>query len=246
MRFTVLGAVSVRCSGEERRPYRARTRGLLGYLMMHAGHSVSTGALIEALWGGAAPRTARGQVHSALTEIRGCLAGSGGVLTATPNSYRLVVPEGQLDVAVFEKSLRLAREAVRKGDDAAGAGLLVGALGLWAGEPFEGASGAYVEAARARLGEQRLCGVEDLAALRIRTGDPEDAVTVTGPLVDRYPLRERLRARHVAALYAAGCRAEALHGFRAYRAVLRDREGLDPGPEITRLAEGILRAQVSV
>ena len=43
------------------------------------------------------------------------------------------------------------------------------------------------------------------------------------------------------ALYRAGRQAEALEGFRSARAVLIDEVGVEPGPELRRLQEAVLR-----
>jgi tetratricopeptide (TPR) repeat protein len=60
--------------------------------------------------------------------------------------------------------------------------------------------------------------------------------------VQAYPLRERLRARLMTALYRGGRQAEALRSARDYRALLADQEGLDPGQEILDAETAILRA----
>jgi DNA-binding SARP family transcriptional activator len=52
-------------------------------------------------------------------------------------------------------------------------------------------------------------------------------------LVRRHPLRERLRAQLMLALYRCGRQADALATYRAGRRVLRDELGLEPGPRST-------------
>jgi predicted ATPase len=59
-------------------------------------------------------------------------------------------------------------------------------------------------------------------------------------LIDEHPLRERLRAQLMRALYRTGRQAEALEVYRATRAVLRDELGLDPSPELQELERAIL------
>ncbi|WP_345155435.1 ATP-binding protein, partial [Nonomuraea rubra] len=61
-----------------------------------------------------------------------------------------------------------------------------------------------------------------------------------GDLVDRHPLRERLRAVHMRALYRAGRQSEALVSFGELRERLADELGLDPGPELVALHQAIL------
>ncbi len=56
-----------------------------------------------------------------------------------------------------------------------------------------------------------------------------------------HPLRERLRAQLMLALYRSGRQAEALHAYRAARRELADELGLEPGEELRRLEQAILQ-----
>src|SRR5690606_41414000 len=69
------------------------------------------------------------------------------------------------------------------------------------------------------------------------SGEHASLVGELGELVSRHPLRERLRAAHMRALYQAGRQAEALESFRAFRALLAEEIGVDPGPELERRSE---------
>ena len=51
-------------------------------------------------------------------------------------------------------------------------------------------------------------------------------------LVDSEPLRERLRAQLMLALYRAGRQAEALEAYRAARRTLLAELGIEPGPSL--------------
>jgi DNA-binding SARP family transcriptional activator len=59
-------------------------------------------------------------------------------------------------------------------------------------------------------------------------------------LVSRYPLRERLRAAQLRALYRAGRQSEALGSYRELRERLAEELGLDPSPELAALQQAIL------
>ena len=67
----------------------------------------------------------------------------------------------------------------------------------------------------------------------------EVAGELTG-LVGEFPLRERLAALLMTALYRCGRRGEALAAYDATRRVLAAELGLDPGPELARLQVQVL------
>ena len=60
-------------------------------------------------------------------------------------------------------------------------------------------------------------------------------------LVAEEPLRERLHAQRMLALYRCGRQADALDAYRQARTALVEAIGVEPGPELRRLHEAILR-----
>ncbi len=65
-------------------------------------------------------------------------------------------------------------------------------------------------------------------------------------LVARHPLRERLRAQLMLALYRSGRQAEALELFRRTRETLVDELGIEPSPELQELERAILQHDPSL
>ena len=63
-------------------------------------------------------------------------------------------------------------------------------------------------------------------------------------LVGEYPYRERLWRQLMLALYRAERQADALAAYRRARAVLDEELGLEPGEELQRLEQAILRHEV--
>ena len=138
----------------------------------------------------------------------------------------MLEPES-LDAALFE---RLAAE-----------GRYRDALALWRGEPLhgvelEGPAAAEVE----RLGERRLAVLERRIEADLADGRDAELVAELQQLVATHPLRERLRAQLMLALYRAGRQADALAVYRDTRSFLSDELGLEPGEELRRLQQQML------
>jgi predicted ATPase/DNA-binding SARP family transcriptional activator len=155
----------------------------------------------------------------------------------TPGYALQVAPES-VDAGLFES---LIGRAQRTGDLGVRAELLRQALGLWRGAAYaEFADEPFAQAAVARLDEQRLVAMEELAETRLGLGEHGLLAAELAGLVAENPLRERLRAVHLRALYRAGRQNEALAGYGDLRRRLADDLGLDPGPELVALHQAIL------
>ena len=74
----------------------------------------------------------------------------------------------------------------------------------------------------------------------LRLGRHEALVPELGPLVQEHPLRERLAAHRMLALYRSGRQSDALEAYAQTRRLLNAELGLEPGPELQRLQHRIL------
>ncbi|GAA2429724.1 BTAD domain-containing putative transcriptional regulator [Streptomyces macrosporus] len=120
--------------------------------------------------------------------------------------------------------------------------LLSDALGLWRGEAFADFGDApFARAAIARLDEQRLTALEESAELRLELGEHDLPADELRDVVAEHPLRERLRAAHLPALYRAGRQGEALASYTDLRRRLAEELGVDPSARLTELHQAILR-----
>ena len=156
----------------------------------------------------------------------------------SPAGYELRVAPGQLDLHRFEALVEQARGTAPE----EAAGLLRRALAEWHGPPLVDVQDevfARIEAGR--LEELRLAALEDRVDADLALGRHAELVAELQALVGRHPLRERLRARLMTALYRSGRQAEALDVFRDGRRRLVDELGVDPGPELRELEAAILR-----
>ena len=99
--------------------------------------------------------------------------------------------------------------------------------------------GTRLEDLRAPAGELAL--QQDLAA-----GRNAEVIHEVQAILAREPLRERLHAIRMLALYRSGRQADALGAYRRARDELVNAIGVEPGPELRRLHEAILRQDPSL
>ena len=92
----------------------------------------------------------------------------------------------------------------------------------------------------ARLEELRVEAIEERLAAELAAGASADLVGELQALVAEYPLRERLRAQLMVALYRTGRQADALETMREGRELMVDQLGIEPGPDLRTLERMIL------
>ena len=116
--------------------------------------------------------------------------------------------------------------------------LFAEALGLWRGRPFADLDDEpFVRDAIVVLDEAWLVAMEQRIEADLALGRHAQLVGELRALVRRHPLRERLRAQLMLALYRSGRQAEALEAYADARRTLVDELGLEPGPELQRLQQ---------
>jgi predicted ATPase/DNA-binding SARP family transcriptional activator len=218
---------------------------------MNANEIVSRERLIDSLWPDNPPASAANAVQVHISQLRKTLASTGVDATALvvtqPPGYVLRLDEEQLDVTRFDRLLREAATALAHAAYGDAAALLDEALALWRGAPLADlATEEFAQPEIARLAESRLGAVEDRITCEIELGRHAHAVGELEALVALHPLRERLRALLMLALYRSGRQADALEAYRQARSMLRDELGIDPGPELRALEQAILRQDMSI
>ncbi|MEU2512288.1 BTAD domain-containing putative transcriptional regulator [Streptomyces syringium] len=236
-RFGVLGPLVVRDSaGKTVRVPEAKVRALLADLLVHEGRPVSADRLIDDLWGDDLPAHPANALQNKVSQLRRVL-GRESVLRQPPG-YRLRTDDGDVDADRFQALVDRARAT---NDPGARAALLTEALGLWRGPAYaDFADEEFARTAAQRLEEQRLTVLEEQAEARLAAGEHGALVGELTALVARHPLRERLRAAQLRALYRAGRQSEALASYDELRVRLSEELGLDPGPELAALHRSIL------
>jgi predicted ATPase len=96
----------------------------------------------------------------------------------------------------------------------------------------------------ARLEELRLAAVEGRIEADIELGLHAEVIGELEGLVGEYPVRERLWRLLVLALYRAERQADALAAYRRARDMLAAELGLEPGEDLRRLEQAVLRQEV--
>ena len=236
LEFRILGPLEVADAGEPVQLHGQKQRALLALLLLEPNRVVSTDRIIDSLWGEEPPKTAATSLQNFVSQLRKLL-GPATLLTKPPG-YELRLEQEQLD---FEQFRRLVDEA-RGEPPEARAEKLRRALSLWRGPPlgdvgFE----SFAQSEIARLEELRLVVVEDRVEAELEAGRHAELVGELETLAEDHPLRERLRAQLMLALYRAGRQAEALQIYHETRRVLVDELGIDPSPSLQQLHGSILR-----
>jgi predicted ATPase/DNA-binding SARP family transcriptional activator len=244
MRFGLLGPLEVWTSDGRPVPIpEAKVRALLAALAVDAGRVVPADRLIEDLWGRDLPANPAGALQTRVSQLRRALedaeAGGRELVVFRAAGYLLDVAPDAVDITRFQRAVLEARGHADPGARARG---LEEGLALWRGSALSDFSDLdFARSAADRLEEQRLTAVEEQAEARLEGGDGERLADGLADLVAHHPLRERLRAAHMSALYRAGRQREALLSYEALREQLAEELGVDPGPQLSALHQAILQ-----
>jgi peptide/nickel transport system substrate-binding protein len=240
LEFRVLGPFEVSEGGRPLDVGSGKQRALLALLLLRAGQVVSTDGLIDALWGERPPPSAPNSVHIYVSRLRRALGN--GRLETRGHGYLLRLGPQELDLGRFERLLVEGRELLAGGDATRAAETLRAALSLWRGPPLSDfASEPFAQIEIARLEELHQAALEERIEADLALGRHAELVPELEALVREHPLRERLRAQLMLALYRSGRQADALAAYRQARRTLGEELGLEPGRALQELERAILR-----
>jgi DNA-binding SARP family transcriptional activator len=229
--FRILGPLEV--VGDDGRPIpfpAPKVRALLALLLLDANRPVSTDRIVDQLWEEHPPATATKTVQVYISQLRKTLGPDR--IETRGNAYALHVEAGELDVDRFEQLVVDGRPR--------------DALELWRGRALADVEERFATSAAASLEEQRLAAVERRIDDDLDDGKHATLVAELERLVAAHPLRERLRAQLMLALYRSGRQADALAAYRETRRALADELGLEPSEELRELEQAILRQDRSL
>ncbi|MER7757721.1 BTAD domain-containing putative transcriptional regulator [Kitasatospora sp. NPDC097643] len=241
MEFRLLGPFEAGHDGEPvLSGSRRQERCLLAVLLLEDGRVVTTDRLIDLLWNGSPPGSARGTVHTYIGRLRARLRPYGVAVETRHDGYALATAGHTVDVREF---LELTGRAAATGDPGERVRCYDRALALWRGPLLaDVADDALRGRIGGRLAELRLSALERRAEILLTMGRHEQVLGDLTGAVAEHPAREKLVLALMTALYRAGRQSEALDLHQRTRQVLADTLGIEPGAELATLYERILRA----
>ena len=219
---------------------------LLTLLLADAGRVVGIDRIVSTLWGDDPPPTVTGTLQAYVSHLRRVLEPDRGpreaptVLLTRPPGYLLQVDAGDLDLLRFTELVESGRprRGRRRPRPAASP--------CWTRRWRSGAASRWPSSAtcrragtdRLRLTELHVRARERRCDALLGVGRADAAVTDLQHLVAEHPLRERLWARLVTALYAADRQAEALEALPPLRRAAPRGAGHRPRPGAARPRAG--------
>ncbi|MEU1408793.1 AfsR/SARP family transcriptional regulator [Streptomyces sp. NPDC005728] len=255
MDIEVLGALSVRENGVSIVPTAPKPRQVLALLALNADQVVPVTALVEELWGGVPPRSARTTLQTYVLQLRELIAealarGDGERLTAkdilatVPGGYRLETRAGTVDYREFERRAGAGYRAMDAEDYTSAARLLADALSLWTGPALTDIQvGIRIDMEARRLEEARLCALDQRIEADLRLGRHRELLPELTVMVNQYRMHESVHGQFMLALHRSGRRGEALDVYQRLRTTLVSELGLEPSAALSRLQRSILMAR---
>ena len=241
--FGLLGPLVVRNQGVTVPVARGKQRALLAALLLDAGHLLTTGQLVDVLWGAAPPVSARAALHNQVKRLRDALGETaGGLVRTLPGGYLIHLDHGELDVTRMQDLLTSALRAARCGAWDQACAAASGAVLLWRGEPLADVDSQVLAYRIPQLTEVYLQAVETRLEAEVNLGRHAEAISELRRLTADQPFREHVHALLMLALYRCGRQGEALAAFHAVRTVLIEELGSEPGSDLKDLHRRILAA----
>src|SRR6266487_906726 len=234
----LLGPVDVVVHGHPKQVHGLRRKAVLAVLALHGREIVSTGRLVESVWGDAVPPTALNTLQSHVSHLRKVL-GSKAAIIARPPGYVLDLGEDPTDVHLVERLLRQGRQSADPGQ---GARCLRAALALWRGQPMADLAGlAWLEEQAEPLDLLRAEVERALFEAQLAAGEHGFLVPDLERMAARHPLDEQVHGQLMLALYRNGRQADALAVYHRLRQTLDEELGIGPGQQLRDLETAILR-----
>ncbi|MFG3527433.1 BTAD domain-containing putative transcriptional regulator [Streptomyces sp. NPDC047917] len=225
-----------------------RRQAVLVALVLRRSGPVTYEQLLDDVWGTHPPKSGHRVLPSYIFALRKALdlPGAGpktSVIRSGGGGYRFVLDNLELDTAVLEAHTQAARRAKDAGDLATAADRFTAALALFRGEPLTGLPGPLARGERQLLTARRRSLQAGRLECLVGLGCACDTLDELATLTAADPLNEPLLGLRMRALYAVERQDEALKAFATMRVRLADELGVDPGQQLQRVHEAVLRRE---
>ena len=239
--FDVLGPLEV-WVGTSRLEIRGpQERAVLALLLTAPGRVFSIGEIVAGLWGERPPGGAENTVMSYVSRLRrGMPDGVATTVVTRRPGYLVAIDPDQVDAERFRSLVGRGHRELDAGRPELAAESLREALSLWRGEAYAEFDAPFAVAERRVLEELRLAALEDRVSAELDIGGGADLIAELEALVSAHPLRERLWARLMTALYRSGRQGDALQAYQRARACLVEELGVEPGDELQNVHAMVL------
>ncbi|MFE2479836.1 BTAD domain-containing putative transcriptional regulator [Streptomyces sp. NPDC059389] len=236
LQFDVFGPLTVRRNGELLEIPRAKHRVVLAALLLHAPRTLTAEELIQQLWGGEPPLTARKTLQGYIARLRKLLGAEAVVSRAS--GYAIAIGAERLDLDRFNTFLHKAELTAEPAERAR---LFRSAMEQGNGTPLVDIPSEYLQQGDgAALLERWLNATESWADAEMAVGRHADVLPRLRALVSEHPFRESAWGRLMTALYRAGRQGEALAAYQEARRLLAQELGVEPGEELRAAHRRIL------
>jgi DNA-binding SARP family transcriptional activator len=215
-----------------------KRRAMLAMLALGANRPVTLPALVDTLWGDAAPPSALKNLRTHAHALRSLVDGR---LVTRPGAYELQLNTDELDATLFVSLADRGAAALAAGDPSGAVAAHGEALALWRDASLPGMPHAGgLDATLTGLSERRLAVFESYCDARLATGSTSELIPALRRHLGVHPFRERAWAALMLAQYRSGDLEASLSSFGHAEAILREQLGVDPGRELVDLRQAIL------
>ncbi|TDT14618.1 putative ATPase [Ilumatobacter fluminis] len=229
----VLGPLRVVADGVDVGVTRAAQRRVLAILALAGGRPVDAEVLIDRMWSGEPPATAKTALQTHISALRRLLPE--GAIRTEHGGYVIDTAVLTLDTTLLDTELTETTDLADAGDWHTAGTTAAEALARVRGEPFHDlVDDDFAIGERTRLTEVVATLTEFRLEAQLEIGQAGAALAGLERLTAEYPLRERGWRLLVRARSASGRTAEALRAVQDARAAMAE-AGLTIGTELVRL-----------
>ncbi len=251
MRVSVLGTLNATFNGKAVTPSAPKLRCVLALLALRHDRVVTTGTLIEELWGTNPPVSALATLQTYVYQLRRTLAAAQNgscqnVLETKPLGYVLHLEHDALDKDVFDRLVESARERLAADGVEEALELLNRALEMCSTTPLSDVDpGPVLGALITQTAESVLQALELRVDTRLRLRQHRELISDLKLLIAEHPYHEGFHAKLMISLHRSGRRSEALEVYQTLRRNLREELGIEPSSGLRELQRELLDADMS-